>query len=268
MQHPRKKDVVGELRLPRHLRRRVHLGVGPPDDPGLALRLRLRFRSGSPCRSRAVPALRPARLPVGTCHREKSALIEIRSVQRLLRRRGGRFAAHPGGGELDRFEDLDVAGAAAEIAGERFLDLLAARLRVVLQERPGGQEKSGRAISALRGAQVREGLLEWMEPARVRHPLDGLDFSPFAFEPEVEAGEDRLAVHQHRAGPALAELAAMLGSRQPQVLAKHLEQRLVRRERGFCSFSVQQERDPGETGRILFLSAGSGHGRINLIPLF
>ena len=35
MEHPGQHDVVGEFRLPRHLRRGVHLGVGASDDAGL-----------------------------------------------------------------------------------------------------------------------------------------------------------------------------------------------------------------------------------------
>src|ERR1041385_360884 len=37
---------------------------------------------------------------------------------------------HPLGGELDRFVNLEVAGAAAEVSGQGFLDLVSARLRV------------------------------------------------------------------------------------------------------------------------------------------
>ena len=42
-----------------------------------------------------------------------------------------------------------------------------------------------------------------------------------------QAREHGLAVDQHRARPALAELAAVLGAGEVQVLAEHLEQGLV-----------------------------------------
>src|SRR5262249_61158326 len=105
-----------------------------------------------------------------------------------------------GGRELDRFEDLDVPGAAAEIPGECFLDLIAARLRVLLEQRLRGQKKPRRTVPALRRSQVREGLLGRMEPARIRHPLDGSDGFSLALEAEVETGEHRLSVHEHGAG--------------------------------------------------------------------
>ena len=57
------------------------------------------------------------------------------------------------------FKNLDIAGAAAEIARKSFLDLLASRARIVLEQFFGHQQESGRAIAALRGAEIREGLL-------------------------------------------------------------------------------------------------------------
>src|SRR5687768_13104681 len=45
------------------------------------------------------------------------------AIQRLPRRHGV-LVPHPLGGELDRFVDLEVAGAAAEVAAQRFDDRL------------------------------------------------------------------------------------------------------------------------------------------------
>src|SRR5882672_9414009 len=62
--------------------------------------------------------------------------------------------SHALGGQLDRFVDLDVAGAAAEVAGEGVLDFVASRLGVRSEQGFGGEEKRGRAVAALRGPQV------------------------------------------------------------------------------------------------------------------
>ena len=62
-----------------------------------------------------------------------------------------------------------------------------------------------------------------------------------AFEREHQAGKHRLAVDQHRAGAAFAELAAVLGAGEVEVLAQHLEQRLVRRERDFDVLAVDAQ---------------------------
>ena len=82
-------------------------------------------------------------------------------------------------------------------------------------------------VGAARRAQIGERFLQRVETGRAGHPLDGLYPSPLALESEHEAGQDRLTVEQDRAGSTLAELAAVLGAREPQVLAQHFEQCLV-----------------------------------------
>src|SRR5262249_35173951 len=170
----------------------------------------------------------------------EAALVEVAAVQRLLRRRD-RLAAHPGGRELHGLEDLDGAGAAAEVAGESLLDLATRRLRVLIEEGARRQQEPGRAVAALRRAESREGFLERMQARGPGHPLDGLDRPALALEAQDEAREDRLSVDQHGARAALAELAAVLGARQVHVLAQDLEQRLVRGERGRDTLAVAAE---------------------------
>src|SRR6266576_3088214 len=51
------------------------------------------------------------------------------------------FPPHPGGCELHRLVDLDVAGAAAEVAGERILDLVTCRLRIGGEQGFSGQQE-------------------------------------------------------------------------------------------------------------------------------
>src|SRR6266540_1929360 len=70
---------------------------------------------------------------------------------------------HALGGQLDGFVDLDVARAAAEVAGEGLFDFVARRLGVRSEQGFGGEEEGGGAVAALRGTQVGEGLLQWME---------------------------------------------------------------------------------------------------------
>src|SRR5207249_11921369 len=71
--------------------------------------------------------------------------------------------ADPQGGQLDGVEDLRVPGAAAEVACERLLDLLARRARPGGKERLGRAQEAGRAVTALGGAELGERLLEWMK---------------------------------------------------------------------------------------------------------
>ena len=59
-------------------------------------------------------------------------------------------------------------------------------------------------------------------------PFDRLDAAALALDRQHQAGEHRLAVDEHRARAALAELAAVLGAGEVEILAEHLEQGLVR----------------------------------------
>src|SRR3954447_20232405 len=85
------------------------------------------------------------------------------------------LATHFGGGPFHPFEDLVIAGAAAEVAGERLADLVTAWARVFGGQRLGGHQDARRAVAALGGAEVGEGGLERMEIVAELHPLDGLD---------------------------------------------------------------------------------------------
>src|SRR5882672_3612626 len=75
------------------------------------------------------------------------------AIERLPRRLD-LFASHAGRGELDRFVDLDVTGAATEVAGQRLLDLLAGRLGIRGEEGCGSEQERGGAVAALRCPQV------------------------------------------------------------------------------------------------------------------
>jgi hypothetical protein len=61
--------------------------------------------------------------------------------------------------------------------------------------------------------------------------LDGRDLAPFHERGEGEAGFHALAVHQHGAGPALAEAAAFFRAGETEMLAQRIEQRGARIER-------------------------------------
>src|SRR5688572_16414544 len=114
------------------------------------------------------------------------------------RRRGlpRTFIAHSLRGVFDRFEDLLVSGAAAKIPRNRLLDALARRLRLLLEQCFRRHEDSGRAVAALRGAQVGEGGLQWMELRAVGEAFDGIDPPALTVERKHQAGKLRFAVHE------------------------------------------------------------------------
>src|SRR3989441_424748 len=163
----------------------------------------------------------------------------------VLRRRG--LPPHPSGRQLDRLVDLDVAGAAAEVAGQRLLDLVARRRGVPREQRLGGEQERRRAVAALRRAQLGERFLQRVQASTRGHALDRFDAAARTGQAERETGEHRLVVQQHGAGAALAQLTPVFGAGKAAVLPQDLEQRLVRRERDLGQLTVQLERD-GDLG--------------------
>src|SRR2546425_1278581 len=142
----------------------------------------------------------------------------------------------------------------------RSLDAFAARVRLALEQCLRRHQDPGGAIAALRAAEVCKGRLQWVQLSVARQPLDCLDRPPLEIEGKREAGEHRHALHQHRAGAAFAELAAVLGAGQVQVLAQHFEQRLVRGERNLLLLAVdaQREVDVLRRGSFHFTALGRG----------
>ena len=59
-------------------------------------------------------------------------------------------------------------------------------------------------------------------------PLDGGDVAARRLQRQHQAGIDRRAVHQHRAGAAVAVAAAFLGAGQAEPVAQQVEQRVAR----------------------------------------
>src|SRR5438132_6134905 len=129
-----------------------------------------------------------------------------------VRGRRHRFPAHPRGGQLHRLEYLQIARAAAQVPGQGFRDLRARRPRVLAQELLRHEQEARRAVAALRGAQLGEGLLQGMQDAIAGQALHRRHVTALAFDGQGQAGQHGPAVHEDGAGPALPELAAVLGA--------------------------------------------------------
>src|SRR5437762_10792619 len=70
--------------------------------------------------------------------------------------------------QLDRLEDLQVPGTAAENPREGILDRLARRPRLAVEQGLGGQQHGGRAIAALRGPELGKRDLEGIDRKSTR----------------------------------------------------------------------------------------------------
>src|ERR1700744_2878532 len=150
--------------------------------------------------------------------------------------------AQPVGGELDGLDDLAIARAAADIAGNRLDDIFARRLVVMTEQRMRGQDHARRAVAALQTMRLAEGVLHDAELSRSRRqPFDRRDLVPVGLNREHQAGARRLAIEQHRAGAAHAMLTAGMTSHQQEILAERVEHRLARLDIDLARLSVDVE---------------------------
>ena len=74
-------------------------------------------------------------------------------------------------------------------------------------------------------------------------PSTVVDLVPFHSDSQGQTGQHRPPVHQHRAASALAQLAAVLGARESQILAKHFQERFVRGKGYFDRLAVHTQVD-------------------------
>ncbi len=155
-------------------------------------------------------------------------------------------AAHPRGGQLDGLVDLQIAGAAAEVPPQRLDDLRAVRRGLLVDEGLARQEEPGSAVPALCRAKLRERLLQRVEPRGRLHALDRRDLPSLQGGGDLQTGEDRPAVDEDGARPALAQLATVLGAGEPQLLAKNFEESMVKRRGDGAPFPVHRERQLNE----------------------
>ena len=112
-------------------------------------------------------------------------------------------------------DDRAIAGAAADVALERVRQV--GLVRLVERGRGRRHDHAGGAVAALEGLRVMEGLLDGMQLAVLGEAFDGGDLAAFAAEGGHQAGMERLAVEPHRAGAAVAGVAALLDAEHFQV---------------------------------------------------
>ena len=128
-------------------------------------------------------------------------------------------------GQLHGFDNLPVAGAAAEIAAQGLFDGLLRRVRIAVQQGLGGHDHPGGTETALDGPGQHKGFLNQMGVFRGTETLDGDHLGSVQIDRLFQAGFHGLPVDDDRAGPALAfPVAGLFGSGQPQVLAQDLQQ--------------------------------------------
>jgi hypothetical protein len=118
-----------------------------------------------------------------------------------------------------------VAGAAAQVAGERLLNRRNARTPRDVERR---HDHAWRADAALRTAFRRERILQRMELAVLAQAFDRQHVSAVEMRGGNQARVDGDPIDQHRARAAFPFAATFLGTGQVQILAQDIERALHR----------------------------------------
>src|SRR5215468_4885141 len=144
---------------------------------------------------------------------------------------GAFIASLPGqplGRVPDRLHDVDVPGAATEVAGDGLANLRLARVRISREERAAGHHHAGRAVAALEPVLLPEALLHRMELAVPLQSLDRLHLVAVGLDREEGTGFDRHAVEQDGTRPAVGGVAADVRTGQAQRLAQEVNEQQSR----------------------------------------
>ena len=170
-----------------------------------------------------------------------SAITGLPGVTPLLcRQRADLLAA----GRHDRFDDIVVAGAAADVAVKVMAYLGLRRFRVFLEQGRRRHHHPRRAKAALQPVVILKRLLDGAERAiGGRLPFDGLDFGAIGLDREHGAGFDRIAVHMDHTGAALAGVAAHMGAGQFQIIAQEMHQQRAALDLSRRGFAVHGHLD-------------------------
>src|SRR5262245_52073049 len=144
---------------------------------------------------------------------------------------------------LHGLDDVDVAGAPAQVSGDRAADLVLAGRLVAVEQRASRHHHARRAIATLQAVLLHEALLDGVELAVLLETLDRPDVASVGLHGQHRAGLHGNAVEEHRAGAAMRGVAADVGPREAEALAQQLDQEQARLHRGFPAGAVDVERD-------------------------
>ena len=123
-----------------------------------------------------------------------------------------------------RFENLHIAGAATEIAGQAVANLRFTRMGILFQQIHRGQDHPRRADPTLRAAAFNKGLLHGVQLIVRGDPFDGLNRRAGNLRDRHQATIDDPAIDHHRTGATLAFATTLFGAGQTQLLAQNVEQ--------------------------------------------
>ena len=144
---------------------------------------------------------------------------------------------------LDGSDHPVVDAAPAQVAVDRVPDFSLRGFGVAVQKTLGRHQEAGHAVAALGGGLRNEGLLQWIQLSVRGQPLHRLYRTAGKLPHRPAAGGLILAVHKHLASTALLGAAGVLGPRQSQFAAQHLQQWGVGARRDPVGLTVDDEID-------------------------
>src|ERR671918_154598 len=165
-----------------------------------------------------------------------SAPLAVRAAGDLL---GFHFVTRP----LHRLDDVHVAGAATDVAGQRPANLVLGSVGIVLEERGGGEHHPGCAEAALKAVLLLECFLDGMELPVASQSLDGRYLATVRLNREHRAGLHGCPVQQHRARPAIRRVAPHVRAGKPQVLTQEVHEEKPKLDVGRLLLAVYRDRD-------------------------
>src|SRR5262249_54775236 len=154
-------------------------------------------------------------------------------------------------GVLHGLDDVHVAGAAAEVAGDGPADVVLAGLGVLVQEGIAGHQHAGRTVSALQPVLGHEAFLQGMELAVLLEPFHRHELLAPGLDGEQRARLHRPPIHQDRAGAAVGGVAADVGAGQPEHVAQHVHEQEARLDVGLVRLTVDRKLDQHHALRVL-----------------
>src|SRR3984893_544571 len=147
-------------------------------------------------------------------------------------------------------DDRHVAGAAAEVAAEKFADVAFARIgspREIMIER---NEDAGGTEAALQRVMAAERLLQDRETiGRRRQTLNGANFRAVDLRRECEAGAREPSVDLDGASAADAMLTADMGACEPERMAEEIGEQHARLRLGLDRTAVDLDANAVARGR-------------------
>lgn len=129
---------------------------------------------------------------------------------------------------FDGFNDLHVAGAHAQITGQRFANLFFRWIGITLQQGMARHDHSWCAVAALKRVVFDESFLDRVQLSVLRQPFDGRDVTAIRLHGEVKAGFDKFAVEQNGTGAAFTDDAADVSAGKADILAKEVREKQTR----------------------------------------